>query len=424
MKENYIYKAYREFEEAKGCTANFLFTGGAIADAVPLSAFLTLAAEHNVTLQGLILCPYYEKEAHFFSPLLTDVIGEDRCMVIKKPEAGLVGRSLRDSKQTIKAIQAGLKRGDADQSRSIWNLSAPFFLLAPSDGYISPDIVEFLFLLNRPIVYVLMDDGIGAYVRNNHELAMRGIERMENPLIRALGTAYVWSMRPWSTRLQALLESKASFIRFTLFQKEDASLILNRKLLPYYRDAFKRCAILCHVQQKDFSDTVIAITTKSNLLGFADIELEALTELKAICDDLGLHLTIKPHPLDNNNDRYEALGLPMVQSKETTFEMMLSQSVHFPVALVGFGSAAQIWGNIFFEIPAILMTGLVKEELDERAEALPSTAQLLHSIRMIEELYSSYAEFPKDAKEFKKCIEAAMEKSNNSMARDESKSGH
>lgn len=412
MKTQKLLEAYGDFEKKTGKLPDYLFTGGGLADAIPLGAFVRYARENDFEISGMTLNPYpRSQEAFFAQGALENALGEE-CFAIPSiyRDDSMASRSLSLITKTISTIPSISKMPDVEQDVSAWSLEDPFFLLAPSDGYISPHIVDFLFKLDRPIVYVLMDDGTGTFVRNNRELAMRGVDRLSNPIVRSVGRAYVHACRPFSEKLQSLLERKGMYRTFTLFSKTIEGFEVNQHVRDLYVRTLREATVKTRVEKKNYSNKILVAATKAELFGLEEIEILAIERLKSICDSLEVDLVLRPHPLATGNERYESLGVQIEEPTEVTSEALFSICESLPLAVVGFASSVQVNANVYFGVPSVSLEGLVKDELSEARRGSPAVKQFCENISRTKAMYPSHMSFPANEREFAALLEECKAK--------------
>ena len=236
----------------------------------------------------------------------------------------------------------------------------------------------------RHIVYVNMEEGVGAYLDTVNPII---------PKITSLKTFLKYLNVKNNILLNKYVVKHHDVINNSLFIVEkDERLIKNERILPYYAEAIriKAAKVVDPSDSIELGSTIIICTTAWERRQIQDDE--DMRVLRIVCDYLyekGYKIVLKPHPRDSFfADKAEELHAGILGF---SYPMESICALSRPKAIVSFSSTILVTGKLFWNIP-----GFCLSEMLDKSKISPF---YLKETGNFHKVFSEYVAFPKSVEE-------------------------
>ena len=213
-------------------------------------------------------------------------------------------------------------------------------------------------LRRRHIVHLITDEGVGTYLGTLEIECPRDTFRfssvLKNPRYLSKWQHYrIWRYIDKHHEVKDLR---------LFFQDDDGSVRVNEEIAPFFKKAIENEASKTsnRLKETDLSDKVLLCTTawiRDKIFDDEDYRV-----LRAVCDDLhrkGYEIFLKPHPRDNFFVDHAAELHAKVFDVPCSLEVLCA--VNPPKAIVGYSSTALVTANLFWNIPAFCLCGMLDQ---------------------------------------------------------------
>lgn len=271
-------------------------------------------------------------------------------------------------KYSIPAHHEPFAKYDSKWDRQINNLQEYKYVLwdwmnwqnKPLLYYICPNRPDFQLLMQmkmagRYVQCIAYDEGVATY--------MTTLQPKPNPIksIRDL-----WLRRHYirqhifGNKVRSFLhKDKNTF----LFNRTSKGLEVNDYILPYYREIFsQRYAMLYGKKVLDISHAIVICTTawqRDKIKNNEDLKV-----LIRVCKKLrneGYRLFLKTHPRDVFfTEHAKEIGAEVLDVPEMSMELLCVKTQ--PLAIIGYSSTTLVVPYVFWKIPGICLTNLLKRD--------------------------------------------------------------
>lgn len=212
---------------------------------------------------------------------------------------------------------------------------------------------------NYKIIFVLLEEGIGLYIRDRKRWFGRGGEKLTG--IRKLVRGSKNIIRSWRTNENVIktLESYGRIKKFYLFDKEGDSLKRNEDVCRAFYHVYEDSKIKLDYQDYYLGKVLINTQPFCEEIG-SNADINCLKQVIKMLNSKGIGVVIKPHPREKDLSRYQILDAEIdVSHKGISQETVLANSKSKPIAILGFFSTTLITANVFFDVPAICLGRLL-----------------------------------------------------------------
>lgn len=408
--EDRIKRAYDELVSGR-VMPNFLFIGNGISHAAYFSAFALYAKEHGVDLRGIIYdAASSSRPNHFTESHILGINLEDSVFLrhdergASKSMAASLGEMVRGCSQSValRAPSHDAWHGDVGSCDS----EEVFYFIYPAIGEMPAYALDFLSSIDRPVVRVVLEEGIGAYLMTSRDWWMLGAARERHPFMRVLKSAILGLLWPLQRRRQLKIGRRTACLPFTLFGISGDVAEKNSHVCACVSCVFDELAVAFDVPTIDYSNTVIIATTRFAELGAESFELTLLKEVVTVFQDMGLTVVLRPHPNDVDAERYGQLSVEIDDHLDVTLESLIAHSKELPVAILGFMSSSQLIANALWGVPAICISYVLGQGWAAAAEKSGGMRLLDRETQDAKELFSDYVMFPSSVAELEEAIAA------------------
>lgn len=231
------------------------------------------------------------------------------------------------------------------------------YLIAPSYNI---DIGMYLYRLlrHRHVVHLITEEGVGTYL---------GTLKIEVPPPTFGLSSTIKNPRNLSKwqhyRIKKYIDKHHEIKDLRLFfQDDDGSVRVNEEIAPFFKKAIENEASKTsnRLKETDLSDKVLLCTgawIRDKVFDDEDYRV-----LRAVCDDLhrrGYEIFLKLHPRDNFFVDHAAELHARVFDVPCSLEVLCA--VNPPKAIVGYSSTALVTANLFWNIPAFCLCGMLDQ---------------------------------------------------------------
>lgn len=237
------------------------------------------------------------------------------------------------------------------------------------------------------IKMVLLEEGIGTYIRDADRWAKRGSEKLHGvkKALKILRSNLF--ARIGANRVIELFKSSGDIEYFGILSKQkNAEYIPNTEVCRKFEGVFRLRAKAFH-ERVDYKNTIIVNTQ----LVFDEFDNDAdticLKKIKKICDEKNIRLLIKPHPREKHLERYSGLEVDK-NYQGVSQEILIAKSENKPLMIIGFFSTTLVTGKLFFDIPALCLADLVDcSGVGEYATDIHSFANTFRNVLLLPKSY-------------------------------------
>lgn len=232
------------------------------------------------------------------------------------------------------------------------------YLLSPGTNV---DIGSYVYELlpHKHIRYILTEEGVGTYLGT----CEREIPTYNSfiTFLKYLKTIHRYSMIDYVEKHHEVVNNRL----FT--EDEDGELILNERIVPYYRDSVydKAKRALGEAAKFDLRDSVLLCTNAWYRDKVKDDEDYKV--LLDVCNNLhakGVKIILKPHPRDAFFAEHAKNLHAEIMEHSYPIESMCSISQ--PKAIIGYSSTALVTAKLFWNIPVYCLSDMLDQsKLDD-----------------------------------------------------------
>ena len=221
-------------------------------------------------------------------------------------------------------------------------------------------------------VWMLGDDGTGSYIVSDNAKDFfayrKGLLPAGKVLTRPWRIFFEWFMSELTFSAQRKCKKAGRFIDFRLFQKTDKGLEKNPKAFPYYLEEYRRNIPAGYELDKEqFRGTCILVTDNFQYDGLADdnADYELYKQVTDIFHANGKKLVIKPHPHEEDLERYKVLDFPvLLQSISQEALLANLREDERPKYILGIFSSAMTNAYRIFGVPVICLAKIYLTKID------------------------------------------------------------
>ena len=251
------------------------------------------------------------------------------------------------------------------------------------------------------LVFIKIDDGAASYLSPFECRLSYFLYEAKTNIFKQFKGYIKAGLYAISTNIcQNALLKKGYFINANVFLSRskytDNSLKRNDIIVQHYVQAFKNI----DTGSADFSDFGNAIIINSQGLVESNVtngnvDYEAYRKLSLLLKKLGENVILKPHPREQNLDKYNELGWKVASAKVSQ-EVILAKLTCKPKCIISIFSSTLLNAKGLFDIPVMSLARiLLQEKISERFRL-----ELERYIRM----YDGIVFFPTDYNEIKEMI--------------------
>ncbi len=280
----------------------------------------------------------------------------------KVPKPSILNRFLRLVFNTIYSIECKLGKLQKELSSELDD--DVLFIIAP--GPFIPSLYEYRELKNqfphRRIIFILLEEGIGLYIRDEERWRQRGRENLSG--VRK----WLWKTKLFlrnfliaQKEAEKVFQKNNRLKRFYLFHHENGHLVVNQDVCDSFALAYRMNG---HPSIPNVYKGRIVFNTQPFCEELqSDADLNCIKAVLKILRKCHIDMVIKPHPREKKLDRYRQLGVEIDNSNYgMSQETLLANCENMPIAIMGFFSTTLITGNLFFSVPAICLGKLINRE--------------------------------------------------------------
>lgn len=400
------------FEKLKqeGRAPNFLFVGAGTPHATYFSSFALFARDRDIHLSGVIYdCAQKSRPNHFSHEHIIGLDREDYIMLRR------FSRTMSKKSQTIdnfKEMVRGcmLNPPVSKNGRKVIGLEElselrdPFFFIYPATGLIPSYAIQFLLSLDREIIHIVLEEGIGSYLMTERDWWFMARDREHHPIVKVAKSAVLHALWPLIKDKQNRANEWMVTSFFTLFENTDEGLEVNKISCRYCKVACELIAKRKHVPNIDFSNTIIVATSKFGCLGAEKYEKDTLEIVLKILRDKGYRIVLRPHPGEPERDSFEDFPVEIDKRTDVPLESLIAVSKQRPVAILGFLSSSQIIAKALWGVGSICIIDVLYEEWNDLAKRNSAIRLSDQEVRRAKRMFRGYIDFPYGVEQLEKAI--------------------
>lgn len=228
----------------------------------------------------------------------------------------------------------------------------------------SPELAAALWQtgLHRNYISVVIDEGLGYYLRNTKgwllETGKQGWSRLEF----AEKMFKEWMYQRYT---KIALKCRKQLIYNTFFLRRRRKLTVNCECIDCLREVMEDAVHLySHVEGTIYENRLIICTQVFHDLGQIRNDADMVV-IRQICNEAEknhIGVVIKPHPRETDIDKYRGLGAEVEENHGVPMEIMLAGLQRKPVALVGITTTSLVSASVLWGMKTFSIVGLVGQE--------------------------------------------------------------
>ena len=323
-----------------------------------VNAFLYSLISDHITPKGIVCM---EKNAQYGF-----VINEAQCRLV----ADGVQCVRYDYFAGRKGAYAKVKNALSTWKACVWERrergGEPVYLLQ----CLEPNYHLFAFVtgaLQRKAVSVILDEGLGVYIRSKREMVREALS-YHHSLLKKVKICYNhYIKRPV---LSAAMKRHGRVIDFQLFERTGNDLVRRDSVVACYSKIWKLTAMPVPREEAALYQGAVVINTQPFFeMGQIknDEDLRIIEGIAKACLELRCKCVIKPHPRENHLERYEKIqGLTVDANQSISQEALLAALPALPLLIVGFSSTTLVTTRLFFGVRTMSLARIRLEHVGER----------------------------------------------------------
>lgn len=361
---------------------------------IPLHAVGVSAAIRSLVEQGIQLKGYVIITAH---PLTGRTVKKEN-FYFEAPGVQIVDGAFTTKEQrgTLKKLKerfTALKEAKKKRERKLY--------------FVGPDLYAFPYVLvdhetrGSSVSPILIDNGAASYDKFLYQyLSMARFNCVQKPFLqKAVSFAGALVNGVFATRVYHSTKRKGNLIDFRIFF-QDQGLHPNRDAVAYYDQVFAQMGMDNYNQQWDIMKGCVLINTQPLVEcqmtdGIVDVQFygKVMREITQYTDNV----VIKPHPREQDIEKYCDLGCVVLRDNSVTQEAMLAALNQKPSYVISIFSSTLLNANSIFGIPAISLAKLFEKE--------NITKPLKKQLRKYCKDYKGIIQFPETFEELVKLLQ-------------------
>ncbi|MGN0600663.1 MAG: polysialyltransferase family glycosyltransferase [Oscillospiraceae bacterium] len=235
---------------------------------------------------------------------------------------------------------------------------------------LEPNFNIYAFLTNelkRNASVVMIDEGIGSYMRSRKEMIDEALSYHRNTLKR-LKIRYNHLVK--KPILFGAMKKKGIVIDFQLFEKNENTVLKRSDVAKCYSAILNLTKENIPEEESELYNRAVVINTQPFFeMGQIknDEDIMIIESISKICNSLNCKCVIKPHPREMRLDRYEAIqGIVIDLNKSISQETLFASIEAHPLMLIGFSSTTLVTAQTFFGIKTVSLSKMISENVGDR----------------------------------------------------------
>lgn len=321
-----------------------------------VNAFIQFKKDQGIELNGII-CIEKSTQAGY---LIDDsYFIQSNNIAIVKYDPTIETRTIKSVLQEARDARRGCLASPVSNKRDIYLLS-----------YSNPEFKVHAYFkrnLHREPLSVIIDEGLGIYMRNDFEKLCEMLS-FKTSIIRKIIQIYHCLIR--NPILLQKMESYNAIYRFTIFNRENHALTQNDVAIEYYKKTLTAVQHREYGQIKAYERAVVINTQPYFEMGQMrnDLDVEAI---KFICDECkkqNCAVLLKPHPREKNLERYAGIENLVIDTNKEESQESIIASLHVkPAVVIGFTSTTLVSLKVLFDVNTIsLAPCFIKQKVGPR----------------------------------------------------------
>ena len=241
-----------------------------------------------------------------------------------------------------------------------------FYVLSPST--IDLKWIDILYQCNRKkrIIFIMFDEGIGSTeFRTTHGMYVKRIAKYDGKegILKKIKN-YILAMFEHFLNcvFEKALSGKRGLVNNQLLIEYKGKIVKNKAIVNNYIEVFQK---MNSYDANEYSDCLL-LNPQPEIFG-SEIESHEEELLFRLCSDIavsnGAKVVIKPHPRDNNFNRFNNYGCYVESNKNVSQEILISSLEKKPRCVVSLTSTTTFTLNLFYDIPSICLAKMVYKQM-------------------------------------------------------------
>lgn len=230
--------------------------------------------------------------------------------------------------------------------------------------YPSPELAASLWQAGicRNFVNVVIDEGLGYYLRNTKDWLLEGKKAEQSKLKFFERVFKEWLYKVYT---QTALKRRKQLLYHTFFLKKGRTLTINDNCVNCLRAVLEEIAASYSQDNYVIYENKLIICTQvfhdlGQIRNNADMAI-----IQQICDEARkkhIGVVIKPHPRETDINKYLDLGVEVDKKQSVPLEVILAGTKRKPLAMIGITTTSLVSANVLWDINSFSIINLVGTE--------------------------------------------------------------
>ena len=210
---------------------------------------------------------------------------------------------------------------------------------------------------NAKIISVIVDEGLGSYFRNSYNWAVEMYQNSKSAkrFLESFFNIYV------DNKFKKKAKKRKELLDFNLLKGVEDGFAPNGDMPAYY----KRVIENVHKTNADLSQYENSVIISAQLYYENgqiknDYDLKIYTQIISELNKRGIKAVLKPHPRDNNIERYGSLNCFVDEKNTVSQESIIASLEKKPMAVLSYTSTSLVTTKLFYGVNAISLNGCIE----------------------------------------------------------------
>lgn len=374
-----------------GKRPNFIFCGDSVLHVAVFNSFLLKMQSQGIRMCGVVCNCIPDDRIKQFNKDDIRAIPDDDFIYFDEGFSYFFENSSRTS-QVLDLLWIMSRRVFEPKKHA--DNSDDFYIVIPANGArFSIGLLKYLISLNRPIMQVTLEEGIGSYLMEDVMAMERAFVESRNPQVSRLAKAKHVASRLYQGICNTELSKHISHEDMLILQKDEfGRLRTDQETCDWVKKGLSLSKTSSSINGRYAGRAVILLTNLFWRYHHVPLEMDILKTIITILDELQIEVIVRPHPRCSDMiGIYESLGVDIDTSSEA-FEATLMNSGEPPLLTLGFCSSSQIFANALWDIPSFSLGGFIDSCSETIGDSEVEFREQMAYINKAEAAFADYIE--------------------------------
>lgn len=216
--------------------------------------------------------------------------------------------------------------------------------------------------LKRNFVHILLDEGLGFYLRtakgwlNENKIINSKISISQKDIVKKMKRQLY---------IRVMLKKREQLIYNTFFKKKGKHLIVNHACIDYLHDVLEKSS--CLYDYNDYSiyeNKVVICTQPFHDLGQIkeNADIEVIKQICGMAKEKNVGVIIKPHPRERDIEKYLKIGVNVDVNNLAPLEIIFAGLRNKPKAIIGITTTSLVTANVLWGINSFSIVKIIGEK--------------------------------------------------------------